>query len=258
MEAGAAVAANGTIQEYPAVVAPEGWKVASLEEYQDNPSRPKGVAILANKESFVEYVERCAVEGTSVIFASYRWERRIEAVFNYHMPGNGEAGWGDYGAVYEPNLDVGYQVWMRMNSVTMSQEEFAAHVEARILDFHQPPAAEMLSLAENFETSREMKYSKSIRQSDGSVSLAYENKEGAPGSVKIPREFTILLPIFQGEDPSWVTARLRHRLQEGKLAIWYEIVEAEKRVEEAFLRITKEVRENTGVPLFMGLNPKAK
>jgi hypothetical protein len=35
-------------------------------------------------------------------------------------------------------------------------------------------------------------------------------------------------------------------------------VEAEKRVEEAFLRITKEVRENTGVPLFMGLNPKAK
>jgi uncharacterized protein YfdQ (DUF2303 family) len=86
----------------------------------------------------------------------------------------------------------------------------------------------------------------SRRLDNGQVQFAYSetiDARASEGSVEIPREFVIGVRLFKNGDGYKVRARLKYRLNAGKLKFWYELDRAENAIEDAFKAYVERARE---------------
>jgi hypothetical protein len=69
----------------------------------------------------------------------------------------------------------------------------------------------------------------------------------------VPEAFLIRIPVFFNDDePVEVRARLRYRIQEGKLTMWYDLWRPDKAKEEAFNRKLVEIGESVDQSIILG------
>ncbi len=83
----------------------------------------------------------------------------------------------------------------------------------------------------------QLKYSETIKGTYGS------------GNVEVPERFTISIPVYLGCENISVTARLRYRLNSGKLTFWYDLLRAEAIEREAFLKTRSSIQAASRSPL---------
>ncbi|MBO9496339.1 DUF2303 family protein [Thalassotalea sp. G20_0] len=62
-------------------------------------------------------------------------------------------------------------------------------------------------------------------------------------SVEVPEEFTIGVAPFHNGDKYELKARLRYRIHEGQLTIWYQLIEPEQVIEDDFKGVCQEIAE---------------
>jgi uncharacterized protein YfdQ (DUF2303 family) len=73
------------------------------------------------------------------------------------------------------------------------------------------------------------------------------------GTMKVPDCFTLKLPVFLGGVVYQVDARLRYRINDGKLLIWYDLHRPHKVVEAATAAVTASIRKGIGEdPMYLG------
>jgi uncharacterized protein YfdQ (DUF2303 family) len=104
----------------------------------------------------------------------------------------------------------------------------------------EPDAGRLVEIARTLEAKTDVSWQSHIRADNGAHRFAFlETINGSAatakdGKVEIPAEITLALQPFEGSKPYGVKARLRFRLAQGKVKLWFELVRMQDVLKEAF------------------------
>lgn len=250
-----------------AITVPEGATVRLIdpdeeqEARQPHPPRRKGTVTAYDADSFARLVNDLGPrDGHSRIYADPD-DLRFVAVLNDHEGDGLRPGWGDHRVHLAIQRTPSWKAW-RDHAGLGAQEEFAEHLEDHRADIADPPAADMLELAQTFQATIGAKFSGGARLHNGERHASYveevQGSAGRSGQVPIPETMTLRLVPFEGADPVEVEARIRFRIRDGRLAIGYVLHRADEIERAAFDQVRASIESNTeGVLAILGRPPVA-
>lgn len=246
------------IDEQYSVVVPEGARlqIVDLVKYQERPPRLLGESKAATVESFVDLVKLHEGDSTT-IWIDLAGTPAIVAVFNDNAA---ESGWGDHRVTLALQVTDEWKHWSSRDGVQMDQEAFAEHLEDGVQEIVKPDAATMLEIAQSIHATVNATIRSGKRLDNGSVQVQYDEEidgsAGQSGELEIPQEFELAIAPFLGEDTYKVMARLRYRINRGKVTLGYRLERPDAIVVDALERI-KEKLDGDFERVFMGV-PAAK
>lgn len=230
-------------------------KVQDLEHLLATPIRKRETAHLHTVDSFCAYVNRHAHEDAAVVFFDEN-KSTFSAVLNYHpLSRDGYADWCDHRALYTMPASTEWQTWMRSNNAGKNQAEFAQFIEDNLPDIIEPEGAKLLDMVKTLQAKRSVNFESAVRLDNGATEFVYlEDIKGTvtKGKVDIPTEFKIGIPPYRGEAPFVVVARLRYRINDTKLVLWFDLVRPHKVLEQVQREVSARIAEGTKLPMFAG------
>lgn len=244
--------------EILSVMIPAGGRqeVIDLERYLDAPRRPRGTATLHTGQSLAAYVNEAGDKDDTSLYADVEKHSIVGVLNDDH---GAAAGWRDRRAQLTLRTTEAWDTWTAADGKPMSQTDFAELVEDRLIDILNPPGAELLELAQTLQVNSKVNFRQSNRLADGQHQLTYEETNeasaGTLGQITVPPTFTLLLQPFEGSDTQEVTARLRYRVREGRLAIGYRLERPLDVLAEAFNEVLAQVESDTGLTAYHGSPP---
>ncbi|WP_010322997.1 DUF2303 family protein [Marinobacterium stanieri] len=222
-------------------VVPEGYQVEDLQEFKGAPRRIKTTIELRSAQSFCDYVSRFADEGATV-FCDLKGQR-FTAVLDYHENADSPA-WSGHKATYTCPIDSRWKTWTSRNGKPMSQVEFAQFIEDNLPDIVKPEGADMLTVSRTLQAKKKVEFNSDQNLSNGDIQFTYnETTNGSAGNIEIPQEFVLGIPVYEGGAKYEVIARLRYRISEGKLSMWYDLVRPERMEEDAFKETANDIQQ---------------
>ncbi|QPB42183.1 DUF2303 family protein [Rodentibacter haemolyticus] len=229
----------------PAVLAAGDFDIRSLEEYQSAPARIRQHIFLRTEQSLIDYVNKFKQSGTA-IFANLD-DLEIKAVFDYHANPE-KPNWGDHSATYNCPYSKDWKEWARKDKQAMSQVEFGAFLENNIhsiaTDGNIVSGAELLAMVLAFEETRKSEFKSVKRLQDGTMSFTFTDEQTGGGKARLPEEIVLGIQPFHNGDFYQLKARVRYRIKDGSLALWYELINPEKVVEDAFNTTLDKLKAN--------------
>jgi uncharacterized protein YfdQ (DUF2303 family) len=264
--------------EVPAFQAPGAVVLRSvkalIDEYRTAPERREGTATLTELESFIALVKRFADEDSALFADRSETAPSLTAVLNYHeATSEGAPRFGDHRARYDFPLSDEWKAWTAANGKAMSQADFAAFLEDRIVDVTDPISAletskkvmeallcsfaspsRLLDLARGLTVRVNSVVASQQNLKNGESVMRFEtqhqDERGAP--LEVPGAFLVTIPVFRGNDAYQLAARLRYRVKEGRVTFWYELYRATETFDHAFTEACKRASSETELPLYMG------
>lgn len=220
--------------DVPFILAQDGVKVESVEGFMANPVRKRVVVDIKDAASFIAYVKRFS-DTNSLVFANIG-DRTITAVLDYHEAGDGKPRWGGHRAQLTCLLTEDWKRWTAANKKPQNQMEFAQFLEDNLPNIAAPAGAFVLEVVKNLEAKKAVKFESSVRLDNGQHQLTYEETivGQSKGHIDIPQTFTLGIQPFEGAGLYQLEARLRYRIDGGKLSMWFDLVRHEAVVEDAF------------------------
>ena len=220
-------------------IVPHNAKVESLKNLQYPhgllPDRIIQSVQLRDADSFAKYVLAYTDVRTRV-FAEPK-NNTFLAVLDYHGIGN-EPEFLSHNASFQMTFDDRWVTWSGKSEKVFNQADFAEFIEDNIADIAHPPGAVMLEVARELHASSEMNFSSKVTPKNGQVQFSYTENlttQGVNGGkLEVPDFFTLRIPIFYGEEPIEVLARLRFRISSGKLTFFYKLQRQSEIVSTAF------------------------
>ncbi|WP_411197273.1 YfdQ family protein [Klebsiella variicola] len=247
-----------TNTDIPSVVVPEGFDVKSLESLQVAPSRIRQITNLISPGSLIAYIQRFR-DARSVVFAD-KTKTQIVAVLDFHQ--NAEAPhWGMHKAVYNCPFSDEWKAWTAADSNKMNQIDFAEFLENNIQNvapvgdnYSGPSGTELLEMVLAFQETRKVEFKSVKRLQDGTCQFQYSDDKSGSGNTKIPEKISLAIAPFHNGAPYQIDARIRYRLRDGQLVLWYELIEPKKIVEHAFQEIVTDMENQLGedLPIYEG------
>ncbi|MEW9586769.1 YfdQ family protein [Paraburkholderia sp. DGU8] len=242
----------------PFVVVPEGYKVEHLLERDESPARATGVVKLRDANSFVSYFNR-QKRPESLIYASLDPAKILGVIddhraFDAANTGNHDgANWRGYRVEFAVPASREWKTWTAKDRQPLSQLELAELIEDNLPDIVNPDGSTMLSIALNFEASKEGNFVSASRLQDGSTTFVWKEDVNATGNkIAMPSQITLSIPVFENGAPYSIDARLKYRVKDGVLKIWYELVRPHKVLEVAFRAIWSQIEEQTETRILLG------
>lgn len=235
----------------PFAVVPNDCIVKGLEHLLPLPRRAKAAVAAHTAATFDAYFNRFKTPA-SVIFAD-RDAFALVGVLDYHAPD--QAAFREHHVTYTAPKSKEWTTWRGASGKKMPQADFAQFIEDNVIDIHSPPGADVLEVARGLQAKKSVDFVSAIRLSDGSQQFSYsETIDGstAKGSLKVPEEFTLGIPVFFGGDAYDVRARLRYRIAESKLHLWFDLYRPEYIEQDAFNRVVEASQVATETPIWMG------
>lgn len=245
----------------PFAIVPQGSMIQDLEHTLTNPVRAKGNVTVQELPSFARYVEKFGSSATAIfaVLDPASGNVQLSAVLDYHKghEDGGDAGWKQHIVIFNPPLSEEWCAWTENNGEQMDQRGFAEFLEDRIGDVVKPSGAELLEIGKTFKASKQIDFRSAQRLSNGTVQFTYNESvdgvAGASGNVPIPETFTLGLPMWRRDLKRYeITAKLRYRLGEGKLSLWFELVNLPKVIEHAHAELLNNVEKATKITPFLG------
>lgn len=234
----------------PYSVIPYGYELHALEKMLEMPVRKRGKVVLSDAQSFINYFIKHSDLGS--IYAQIDPPKFI-AVLDDHKTNS--PGWRDHVANYHCPLSKEWRIWTESNNRSMKQAEFAQFIEDNLLDIVDPPGAYMLEISRSLEAKKKVNFASAIRLSNGQTELTYEEEiqgTAAKGKLNIPEQFSLGISVLDGTDLYRVDARLRYRISEGNLVMWYDLLRPHKVLESAVMDVWKEIEAKTEQTIFNG------
>lgn len=217
--------------------------------------------VLASLEAMKAFCEfhgyEDADEQGPVIFASQK-SLSFTLIFDYHLSCMTPAHSANR-ALVALAKDPRFVRWERMFNQWMDQEAFVDLLTENEAALHTPPAAEMLTLAENLEIHQNCKVVNRRSARNGTGEIRFETSEGE-GSTKVPEFITIGVPIYEGlrtdKGPkAWlIQLRLRYRVKNGLVEFQLVPVKLEDILEGIWRDLLDEVRK-IGPEVIEGVAP---
>lgn len=243
---------------------PPGWTSErfDVQELRAAPRRSKGSQRVLDAESFVAEVQRRALTSGASGTTVYADARTLSLVAVLNDDNGTAPGWRDYRVEYEVALTPEWVHWGGRNNTDLALESFARHIEDGLEQIVEPPAADMLELAQTFHAQTGAKFKQASRLATGSTSLVYEEdvsaSAGAAGQVEIPQTFTLRLAPLYGTPVSDVEAWFRYRLKSGQLTLSYKLRRPEEFERSGFAYVVDRVSELGIKGIVSGPPPQAR
>lgn len=240
------------------MVIPDGFKVESLKQFLP-PTRIEQKVHLLEHGSFCDYVNRFKSEDTLVFASVGDAGAAFVSVLDYHAAKPMKPSYASHVALFEVSPTAEWRDWMLNNGLKKDQVEFATFLEEHGKLIVAPPGAELLELVQNLQGKNDARFSSGIRLQSGQVKLHYDEdvvlkgtSTSKPGEIELPKEITAGIAPFQGTEPYQVSARLKFRIENRKLALWYETIAPHRIVRDAIKGIIKAIGEKTGITPLIG------
>ncbi len=221
----------------------------SLERFLPKPQRRSGCTYVQDQAGFITIFNRYKNDDSTMVYAD-RKKGVFNAVFNDHSPQ--DTGWCDHVCVYSCEKSNEWEAWLNKDGVKMTQEDFAQFIEQNLVDIVDPSSAHMLAISRELVARKSAKFSSFISFSNGSHQFYYdEDIKGSnkSGKLKVPETFKIGIPVFLNGACYGINARLRCRIKEQSLQMWYELIRPHNVYEDAFNEIHASITEATGMEL---------
>jgi uncharacterized protein YfdQ (DUF2303 family) len=215
-------------------------KILDLESLRERPDRSRGTYKPATVESFIDYVTIHKDDAETTIWV-HPTEGRVIAVLDDHSATN--PAWREHKVELTLQHSPEWLFWMRTNDQLMDQETFAELLREGLPDIASPDGATLLEIATTIEAKTAVHFRSAVDTSSGEKKFKYDESvdasgtTAADGEVAVPRQFTLVIAPFLGEEPVEVIANLKHRTQGGNLRLGYKLERPERAVEDALQRV---------------------
>lgn len=254
-EHAAPVTIDPTKPEIQVFVVPEGShldQVMPNDKFLTQPRRLKGSVVVDDVASFKAYVTEFYGELSTTAWVDPA-QHRVTAILNdAHAD---ESAWRDHRATLQLVKTPEWKRWRQTDGSLMNQETFARHIEMSEVDIANPDAGTLLEIAQTFYASTKADFRSGTRLQDGQVQFSYVEETNATagrnGELDIPAKFELLIAPFHGEKPVTITALLRYRIRDGKLAIGYELVRPDD-IERAVMDLIAESLRGDIARVYLG------
>lgn len=245
---------------------PPGWTHHQIDEerYQAHPRRATGKFRFDDLESFALYLKRHSDKSDTTAWCKADFPKgqlSFSAVLNDHDIDADYPGHRDWSAHWSPAKSEEWKTWMESDGKPMSQVDFAYFIERNLKDIATgeglPTGTQMLQMATNMEITQDSKFKSQAKLQSGGVRLTYidDADEATEKAMEVFSKFAIGIQVFRGGEGFRLEARLRYRLNQGKLLFWYELVRPDVTLEAAAQKLVEQLRAeiaDTGVPMYFG------
>jgi uncharacterized protein YfdQ (DUF2303 family) len=234
-------------------------ELVDLTEHQV-PLDYRSNACFDDLHSFIEYVNEYQRQGAHVFARTTPTEIFLRAVLSYTDKDGGnpdgvpvdtrrEATLAHFATIESQQL----KAWRSKDGHSMSQVEMSEWLDSRSRDIAQPAAADVLELIQNFESKRDVHFKSTMRLTDGSISVAFEDKEKSTKSqLEFPSELTLSVPLFRHLPPTFLGVKLRYRVNDGTLRLSYLLQDLEHVFDDEIGHAIERVKQTTKLPVYLG------
>lgn len=243
------------------VVVPDGYqhRVVDLTDNLESPEHITGTVHLQTVADFARYVARHDSITTTTLWANIESGEIVAVLDDHGSDGDDElgiAGWGKHRAKLSLTPTEEWQHWSLMTGQSMTQERFAEHIEDGLREIREPTGAEMLEIAQTLKGSLKAEWKSAKRLHDGTVQMVYVEEAtttaGGGGDLAIPERFKLGIAPFVGEEKYSVEARLRYRMEGGKVTLGYKLDRPDEVVRDAIKHIADRLASQFEGRVFLG------
>jgi hypothetical protein len=231
----------------PVLMVPRGWEAEKIYGWEPSlADRIRQKVDLLDERSFGEYFTRFCVEPSLLFALPDEVGVTFTAVFDYHE--RAQPGSCKHLATFMPRRSVEWTRWSAVNGKAMSQLDFAQFLENNTCDVVNPAGADLRAIVNAFEVDGVIVFQ------NGSVKFAFCNEQKAKaGELEVPEIFELRFPLWDGEEPVELQARLRYRLsQDGGLKLWFELINPHLVIRDGIQLLIARVTKSTGRPVLLG------
>lgn len=231
-------------------VVPNDYSIKALEQFALKPDRKRGTVTMNDAKSFVEYYNLHA-NVCSQIYGQFNPPKFI-GVLNDH---GADPAWRDFLVEYSCPYSPEWEEWKKYDKKPMKQGEFADFIERNLPDIVEPAGADMLEISRTLEAKKKVNFASGIRLSNGQTELTYEEEiqgTSAKGKLQIPEIFKIGVQALEGGERYVIECRLRYRITDAVLLMWYELVRPHKVLEDAVKAVWEKIAVDTNRRIFNG------
>lgn len=212
---------------------------------------------VTNDDAFIAYVNRHG-DAQTEIWADQKMNR-VVGVIDSHNSVDTDAGvrFGHEGHKVTLSLEhtPAWAAWVEGQGIG-PQLKLAEHIEEYAETVLSPSAAELLEIAQTLQGARSATFVSGERLSNGESQFAYQEevtgRAGKTGQLTIPEEFEIGVAPYMGGAAYKVVAKLRWRLENGRVQIGYKLIGIDRVLEEAFKEVVEHITEGVEFPVFNG------
>lgn len=279
---------RGGVDEAKLVALPEGVQLHDvrkfLDAYREAPERREGVAVVTDRNSFVEHVNRFK-DADSVLFAVDDPKNpSLQAVIDYHRAGHENSPrFGLHRTMYRFPISDEWRFWMSLVTADgpkmLDQSDFARLLEDRIMDVMDPGSvgsgttellteldircagrSKLRELSRGLDVRIDSRVAGRVNLNSGESKLTYseEHQDEAGQPLIVPSGFVIGIPVFREGVQYQIAVRLRYRPMGGGKVKWsLEPHRPDAAFRDAFLEACRAAAAATGLPLLFGA-PEAK
>lgn len=230
----------------PYAIVPNGATLQSLEKFLNRPAHIQSSSTFTRAASLIAFGNQFKSEAMTVSFCEAR--NTFMVVVDDHLPGR--PSWRSHTGTLTLKFSPEAQAWFdgAGKNKARNQEDFALFIEDHLIDVLEPKGTDMLAMVLEFKSASTASFSSAMRLNDGSVQVSYavENK---PGNVSFPEKLRIFIPIYHGQPRVHIDLRVRYRIQETKLFLWYEIVGKETLLQQAVEQYVDQIESGIGLPV---------
>lgn len=232
------------------------------------PKYIKQTVTLLDARSFAEYVNRFKMMETLLFADITPSAAKLTAVIDYHQSNQDDehvAQRGCHRAVFTTKATPEWEAWQAANRKHMNQVEFATWIEDNMQLFVSPEGSgaptgsELLELVRTLHGHQNARFNTNLRLDNGAYSVAYDEDVeikgtilSKPGSLQLPPLIMGGFAVFEGAAAYQVPARLKTRISERRLQLYFETIALHKIVRESVDAIVAQVAEATKITPLLG------
>jgi uncharacterized protein YfdQ (DUF2303 family) len=227
------------------VTGPDGGDIVYPLRAKPAPDWIAAIPEMHDPDSFAKYFRHFQTSA-STIFVD-REAFKVVGILNYHHPES--PSWCSHRVTWTARRSKELQTWMQACKTPMTQVAFATLIEDQALTITKPCAATMMEIAQSIEACKSGTF-KSVRRLDnGSFAFGWsetvEARAGSRGDLEIPREIRLTLRAFDGCAAEEFIARLRYKIDDGRLSLWIDLLNLDQLLADAFADLVEDIETDT-------------
>lgn len=282
------IAIPGTDETAPAYVDRLGVHIvepAAMDGYRTAPRFRRGTATMTDLTSFIGHVNRYKDDHSVVFAKDDASSPGLTAVLDYNEEGaDGSPRFGKHRTQFNFPVSPEWRAWTSQNAKQMPMTDFATFIEDRYIEIipaavvastfksEDDPVkkfvdslggigklggpADLMRIASGMSVHENSVVGDVVRLQSGEGSVTFtvqhETQDATGEKMTVPAAFGVAVPVFRGEPPFCVIARLRYRKVSGRLVLWYELFRADLTFDHAVNEAIEKVQGETGLIVWKG------
>lgn len=239
------------------ILVPDGFRLETAHDPHALPPHiVKTAVVVDQRASLSAYLNRFS-DVRSILIADYD-AGSIKAVLDWHFDnavvdgGSLDPQPREHTCTLKLRPSEEFKRWAEMENSFHGQAEFASFLEENAVDVIDPAPAVLIEISRDLEGTQGVTFKSSTRLEKGDRSFVYETETRAKGDIKVPREFVLSIPLYDGEEPVPLRCAFRWRINGGQLQMGFVWRRVEYQRRAHFAQIATAASEETGCPVYFG------